>query len=93
MVREYCDKCKKEIPHEDGEKKVVEISYPTRGYAGYNNIHTAKVTLCSDCFSEMKIAERVKDIGANSKEEKEKGMVERFLEVFKELVTECLEES
>lgn len=92
MVREYCDKCGKEIPYEDKEKKVVQISYPTRGYSGYDNIHTAKVTLCSDCFSEMKIAETVKYIGANNKEEKAKGVVDRFLEVFKELVTECLEE-
>lgn len=88
MVREYCDKCKKEIPYEDREKKVVQISYPTRGY---ENNKVAKVTLCSHCFSELEIAEIVKGIGAGNKEEKDKSMVERFLEVFRELVTECLE--
>lgn len=64
MIKEYCDRCKNEIPVDDREKKVLQITYPTKGYRGYDNNAHAKVTLCEKCFSEMGIDDVVKIVGA-----------------------------
>ena len=45
MIKEYCDKCKKEIPGEDREKKIVQISFPRKSYTGYDQCECAKLTL------------------------------------------------
>lgn len=87
MIKEYCDRCKNEIHVDDKEKKVLQIIYPT---GVYSNAH-AKVTLCEKCFSEMGIADTVKIVGAGTKE-KNTDMVERLLDIFRELITECMEE-
>lgn len=91
MIKEYCDRCKNEIPARIKGKKILDITYPAGGYSGFeNNIH-AKVTLCDKCFSEMGIADTVKSVGAGTKEEKNPDMVEKLLDIFRELVTECIE--
>ena len=51
MIKEYCDRCKSEIPVNDREKKTLQIAYTTRGYGGFDNSVHAKVTLCDKCFS------------------------------------------
>lgn len=92
MIKEYCDRCKNEIPVDGREKKVLQITYPTKGYRGHDNNAHAKVTLCEKCFSEMGIDDVVKIVGAGTKEEKNPDMVERLLDIFRELITECMEE-
>lgn len=92
MIKEFCDRCKNEIPADVREKKVLQITYPTRGYSGFDNSIHAKVTLCDKCFSEMGIADTVKSVGAGTKEEKNPDMVEKLLDIFRELITECMED-
>lgn len=93
MVREYCDKCKREISREDTNdwngKKNVEISYNDDGSFGDRIF--ARVTLCKNCFGEMKIGETAKRIRSNDKEEKEPAAVDKLLDIIRELVAECLE--
>lgn len=89
MIKEYCDRCKREIPVNDREKKVLQIEY---GYGGFDNSVHTKVTLCGECFSEMGIAGTVNGVRAGSREEKNPDMVERLLDIFRELITECMEE-
>lgn len=91
MVKEYCDRCKKEISGEDREKKTVQIFYPRNSYTGYDQTIGAKVTLCKECFEEMGIANAVKDVGTACRTEKEPTAVEKLMDIIRELVTECLE--
>lgn len=86
MVKEYCDKCRKEIVNYD-KKKTVEISFPD----GYSS-RCAKVTLCNECFESMEISSAVKSVGHDSKTEKEPATVEKLMDIIRELVAECLEE-
>lgn len=94
MIKEYCDRCKSEISYGDKGKKILQITYPTGhyGYAGYENTNSAKVTLCEKCFSEMGIDETVKNVGTGTREEKKPDAVERLMDIFRELITECMEE-
>lgn len=92
MVREYCDKCKKEVRREEREKKEIQISFSERSYTGYDNSKCAKVTLCKECFEEMGIASAVKCVGSANREEKEPTAVEKLMDIIRELVAECLEE-
>lgn len=92
MLREYCDKCKKEISSYDKEKKVLQLSFPGRSYSGYDHDEIAKITLCKGCFDGMGIAEVVKKIGSVAREEKEPAAVEKLMDIFRELITECMEE-
>lgn len=94
MVREYCDRCKREISRKDTDdwngKKEVEISY--KDDRSFGDRIFARVTLCRSCFKEMKIDETAKCIRKNNKEEKEPIAVERLMDIIRELVAECLEE-
>ena len=92
MIKEYCDKCKKEIPGEDREKKIVQISFPRKSYTGYDQCECAKLTLCKECFEGMGIANAVKSVGAANRTEKEPTAVEKLVDIIRELITECLEE-
>ena len=90
MVKEYCDKCKVEIdPHERLSKKVVKITIPSpQSWDGY----TRSVTLCPECFDKMGIQEAVKSISSGDKDEKEPAAVDKFLDIIRELVNDCMEE-
>lgn len=94
MVREYCDKCKREISRENTDdwngKRNVEISY--NDDRSFGDRRLARVTLCKNCFEEMKIDETAKRIRSNDKEEKEPTAVEKLMDIIRELVAECLEE-
>ena len=90
MLKEYCDRCKKEITGEYREKKEVQVFYPRNSY-GLETAN-AKVTLCKECFEEMGIASTVKEVGSASRKEKEPTAVEKLMDIIRELVTECLEE-
>lgn len=94
MVREYCDKCKREISRENTDdwngKRNVEISY--NDDRSFGDRRFARVTLCKNCFVEMKIDETAKRIRSNDKEKKEQTAVEKLMDIIRELVTECLEE-
>lgn len=90
MLKEYCDKCKKEIDRDAGwaAKKKIKISIPSCGYSE----DYAEITLCKECFEKMKVRETVKDIGSDQRREKEPETVEKLLNIIKELVAECMEE-
>lgn len=92
MIKEYCDKCKKEIQSGNSEKKEIQISFPVRSYTGYEKSECAKVTICKECFEKMGIAGVVKSVGSASRTEKEPTAVEKLMDIIRELVTECLDE-
>lgn len=94
MIREYCDKCKREISREDTNdwngKRNVEISY--NDDRSFGDRKFARVTLCKNCFETMKIDETAKRIRSNDKVEKDSTAVEKLMDIIRELVAECLEE-
>lgn len=95
MVKEYCDKCKREISREDTSdwngKKDVEVSY-IDNRSSFGDRRVARVTLCRNCFEDMRIDETVKRIRSNAREEKEPAAVDRLLDIIRELVAECLDQ-
>ncbi len=95
MIKEYCDKCRREISREDtsdwNEKKDVEVSY-VDNRSTYDQHRIARVTLCKDCFAQIGIDKVVGRIRSNNKEEKEPEAVEKLLDIIRELVAECMEE-
>lgn len=89
MLKEYCDKCKKEInTARPNAKKKIEISVKSSGYRE----NFAEITLCEECFKKIEIKDTVLAVGAYKKEEKEPEAVEKLLDVIRELVAECVEE-
>ena len=92
MIKEYCDRCKSEIKREE-KGKVLNISYKTGRYAyGYECEESARITLCPKCFSEMGISDTVSKCRSGAREENDVPTVERLMDIFRELVAECMEE-
>lgn len=89
MLKEYCDKCKREIDHAiPSSKKYVKIVIPGYGCGE----RYADLTLCNGCFKELGIYEAVSMNGTNKYCEKEPKTVDRLMDIIRELVAECVEE-
>lgn len=90
MLREYCDKCKKEIDGDvSDDKKTLKITVPDR--CGYSE-RVASITLCKKCFEEMEIESTVRKGSGGNMIEKEPETVDKLLGIIRELVRECMEE-
>ncbi len=87
MVREFCDRCKAEIPSEERNKRILQISYEI----GYRRTECASITLCPKCFSEMGISKATNDVGLSERRQKEPNAVEKLMDIFRELINECME--
>ncbi len=91
MLKEYCDRCKKEIDRcVSDSKKQVRIIIPGPSYSVYDEY--ANLTLCKECFDSIGIRETVKKCSDGEYQEKSKEAVEKLLDIIRELVTECMEE-
>lgn len=90
MIKEYCDRCRREFdPDDRRSKKVVKITIPSsQSWDGY----TRTITLCPECFSGMEIQGTVKKVPSGDRAEKEPAAVEKLLDIIKELVNDCMEE-
>lgn len=92
MVREFCDRCKAEIPNERGEKHSLKIVYRTGKFYSYGEIlDEAEISLCKKCFSEMDIDAVINKVGDGKRTEKEPSAVEKLMDIFRELINECME--
>lgn len=91
MLKEYCDKCKKEIDRTvTDSRQQVKISIPGRRYS-YGDDY-ASLTLCAECFKTLGIREAVEGVGNYAYGEKKPGAAEKLTEIIRELVVECMEE-
>lgn len=89
MLKEYCDRCQKEIDNADyNNKKQIKISIP-----GYYREEYANITLCNDCFKELGIMDAVRNTGTDKYQEKDTNATEQLMGIIRELVSECLDES
>lgn len=90
MVKEYCDRCKKEIDlYGWHSKEEIRITIPSsENWDGC----TRTITLCPECFSGMGIHGAVKKNPSGDRAEKEPAAVEKLLDIIKELVNDCMEE-
>lgn len=82
MLREYCDRCGKEIPADDRERKTFDISYEERyqGFAG------ARFTLCKECIEETGIKKAIGKARRGRRDEKPKDAIEQLTDLIKEFL-------
>lgn len=90
MLREYCDRCKKEIDRDDPkDKSTVEIKISSK--RSYSDTY-AKFTLCRKCYKELEIEENTDRVRGGEYQEKDAGAAEKLMDVIREMVSKCMEE-
>lgn len=90
MLREYCDRCKKEIDCDDPkDKSTVEIKISSK--RSYSDTY-AKFTLCRNCYKELGIEENTDRVRGGEYQEKDAGAAEKLMDVIREMVSKCMEE-
>ena len=90
MLKEYCDRCGKEIDHNDSRAKYkVRISLESpRDFRE----HATNFMVCKDCYEKMKIREYVERTQTGNYQKKDTDAVEKRMDIVRELITECMEE-
>lgn len=90
MLKEYCDRCEKEIDREDERAKYkVHISFESPSEFREQSTH---FTVCRECFEKMGIRDNVVKTQVGDYRRKDAEVMEKIMGIVRELITECMEE-
>lgn len=83
-----CDRCGKEIAR-NGRGSLYKVQVNVGGASYLSRVTSSDLVLCEGCYKSLEVEEKTEAV---SKADKQPNDIERFLDMVKILIKECVEE-